>query len=105
MKKGSLLGIAAGALLVILGLFGILSRHTHSASSDPAQPDPCESSPDKRPDTCSSHGHSSGTTAYTSSNWMNRRASGHESGEAEAESAGHAGFGEGAAGHAGGGGE
>lgn len=103
MKTGPLLGLTAGAFLAILGILGLINRHTHSVPADLAQPDPCASpSPDQRPDNCPSHGHSSGY-GYMYSSWRGKRASSH--GESEAESAGHAGFGEGAAGHAGGGGE
>lgn len=109
MKKGPLLGVGVGALLVVSGVFALVGRHTQSASTVTTQPDPCSAaSPDKRPDHCTGHGHSSGG-AYIYSNWPDKRASGHDEGETgtagEAESAGHAGFGEGAAAHAGGGGE
>lgn len=107
MKKGVILTVLGTVFLLSFALLNaIMSPHHRAMPTSAARPDPCQSpDPEKRPDDCRNHGRSSGHGFYyrRSPNDRNGPSSGHE--EAEAESAGHAGFGESAGGHSGSGGE
>ncbi|KXV46848.1 hypothetical protein AD945_12105 [Gluconobacter albidus] len=95
MKNGIAWGVGASALVVGLGVLGLTMRHPQAAQ------DPCAAASDKRPQNCPEQDSSSGHFVYVPrSRFRDSRAS---HGDSEAESAGHAGFGESAGGHAGGG--
>lgn len=107
MKRGMLFTVLGTAFMSCIGLISLIfGLHHRSVATQTDKRDPCQSPPSvQRPDNCDSHGSSGSHIFYSrrSSDDTDDSHSGH--GEGEAESAGHAGFGESAGGHSGGGGE